>query len=385
MQTWSLIVGEVRSSLRGPGPNHERSTMTRNRTDHTIRRAGQFACALLLLSSGRAVHGQRAFVLNAAPSVREAFAAPAPPPLLDRDYMRDQLRHARVLDAWVTKRFAVMDMFRARGVTYPAAEVYLRVFKRERVIELWARSPQQGTFTLVKEYPICALSELGPKRQQGDGQTPEGFYYVDFLNPSSRFHLSLHVNYPNAADQAVGRSDALGGDIFIHGGCLTAGCIAVTDESIKELYWIAVEARSVGQTRIPVHIFPARLEEGSIAELARVFGEDEKLVDFWHQLRGGYEHFERTHTMPEIRISSRGRYLMPGEVDPEETGTPVLGEAIASTASTLSPAAARAQGMALNRAPARTGPFVLGEALTEASFVGTAPAADSTAVGSQQR
>ena len=361
--------------------------MTRNRTDDLLRRIGRTAFVLvLLLGTKQTAAAQRAFVLNAMPSVREAFAAPAPPPILDRDYMRDQLRHPRVVDAWVSKRFAVMDMFKARGVTYPAAEVYLRVFKRERVIELWARSPQQGTFTLIKEYAICALSDIGPKRQQGDGQTPEGFYYVDFLNPASQFHLSLHVNYPNAADQLVGRRGALGGDIFIHGGCLTEGCIAVTDESIKELYWIAVEARSVGQTRIPVHIFPARLDAGSMTELARVFGEDERLVDFWQQLRGGYDHFERTRTMPEIRISTRGRYLMPGEVDPEEPEGPrILGERIASTASSLTPTARQAHAAPRASQPVRSGPRVLGEPVAQKrAFVGVAPA-DTVLVGGQQR
>ncbi len=357
--------------------------MTLNRTDHQFRRAGLVAFALVLFAGG-AAHGQRSFVLNAVPSVREAFAAPTPPPILDREYMRDQLRHTRVVDAWVSKRFAVMDIFKQRGLTYPAAEVYLRVFKRERLIELWARSPQQETFTLVKEYAICALSDLGPKRRQGDGQTPEGFYYVDFLNPRSEYHLSLHINYPNAADRRVGRNGALGGDIFIHGGCLTEGCLAVTDESVKELYWIAVEARSVGQPRIPVHIFPSRMDDRSMTELARAFREDEKLLDFWQQLRGGYEHFERTRTMPEIRISATGRYLMPGEVDPKDPNGPrILGDAIASTATTLSLAAQQAQA-APAPAPTPSGPNVLGEPMGRRMLVGPV-AADSLGFGGQQR
>lgn len=355
---------------------------TRNRTDQQFRRLGLAACVLALFAGADDAAGQRAFVLNAVPSVRDAFAPPAPPPILDRAYMRDQLRYPRVVEAWVSKRFAVIDMFRAQGVTYPAAEVYMRVFKREREIELWARSPSQGEFTLVKTYEICALSELGPKRRQGDGQTPEGFYWVDFLNPTSEYYLSMHVNYPNAADKLVGRRGALGGDIFIHGGCLTEGCIAVTDESIKELYWIAVEARSVGQERIPVHIFPTRLDEQSMARLARTYRSQPEMVDFWQQLRGGYEYFERTRMLPEIRVSARGRYLMPGEVDENESGPRVLGDRIASTATTLGPAAQRAHAAQAFVAP-RPARLVLGDPVLESE---SAPVrADSVTVGGVQR
>lgn len=288
---------------------------TRFAPDNTIPRACALALVALLATTANAA-AQRAFVLNAVPSLRDALSRPLAPAVVDRDFLRSQLRHPRVVDAWVAKRFEVMDMFEARGVSYPAAEIFLRVFKRERIIELWGRADNQRTFTLVKAYPICALSDVGPKRQQGDGQTPEGFYYVDFLNPNSEFHLSLHVNYPNTADRIVGRSGALGGDIFIHGGCLTEGCIAVTDEAIKELYWISVEAKSVGQTRIPVHIFPARLDDEPTPQFARAYGADSTLVDFWHQLKRGYDHFEKTRMLPEIRVSTIGRYLMPGDPDP---------------------------------------------------------------------
>ena len=334
--------------------------MTPEHPTHRLCRAAAVA-PLVLLALAQGAHAQRAFVANVVPSIREALAAPMPAPVVDREYMRQQLQHPRVVDAWVAKRFSVMDLFKARGVTYPAAEIYLRVFKRERVIELWARSPHQETFTLIKDYAICALSGVGPKRQRGDGLTPEGFYYVDFLNPSSSFHLSLHVNYPNAADRLLGSKDALGGDIFIHGGCLTEGCIAVTDDAIKELYWIAVEARAVGQQRIPVHIFPARLDGDAVGNLARVFGEEGSLVDFWRQLKGGYDYFEETHRLPEIRISTHGRYLLPGEEDPIEVqrGPRILGDAVPTPVTTTAvPSNAAGQ--------ATTGPRLLGEPIRRA-------------------
>ena len=150
----------------------------------------------------------------------------------------------------------------------PAAEAFIRIYKRERTLELWVRAEGSDRFELLNNYDICALAgELGPKRQQGDSQVPEGFYAIDFFNPESDYFLSLHVDYPNVRDRSMAQGDLnLGGDIYIHGGCNSDGCLAVTDEGIMELYWMAVEARSAGQQTIPVHIFPARLDDFSVGE-----------------------------------------------------------------------------------------------------------------------
>jgi murein L,D-transpeptidase YafK len=118
----------------------------------------------------------------------------------------------------------------------------------------------------VKTYHVALGSHpTGPKQLEGDGATPEGEYYVTHTNPKSKFHLSLGLSYPNAADAARGVSrgsitktegqsivDAidkrdrppqhtkLGGDIFVHGGGAsmdwTAGCIALEDKDIDELF-----------------------------------------------------------------------------------------------------------------------------------------------------
>lgn len=93
---------------------------------------------------------------------------------------------------------------------------------------------------------------LAPKRRQGDRRTPEGNYRIDWRNPNSAFHLALHVSYPSAADAVAARKhgEKPGGDIMIHGlpngmgavGALhrrldwTAGCIAVTDDEIEEIW-----------------------------------------------------------------------------------------------------------------------------------------------------
>ncbi|MCK4303781.1 MAG: L,D-transpeptidase family protein [Candidatus Eisenbacteria sp.] len=167
-----------------------------------------------------------------------------------------------------------------------------------------------GTFRLVKIFPICAISgDPGPKRREGDGQTPEGFYYVDRFNPASKFHLALGINYPNRSDRLLGDRPTLGGDIFIHGGFVTVGCIPMTDELIKEIYVIAVAARAHGQERIPVHIFPRRLDATGLRVLEEAVGDNPPLVSFWRNLMVGYNFFETTRTLPVITVAGDGRYV----------------------------------------------------------------------------
>jgi murein L,D-transpeptidase YafK len=77
---------------------------------------------------------------------------------------------------------------------------------------------------------------------------------------------------------------------------------------IEEIYIVAVEARSNGQQRIPVHIFPGKLDEDGLADLLREAGEGSELARFWINLREGYEAFEKTRVLPEITVDGSGRY-----------------------------------------------------------------------------
>jgi murein L,D-transpeptidase YafK len=233
------------------------------------------------------------------------------------------------MTARVEARFAVKQLFRERGIRYPAAQIFMRIFKRERQLELWVRPTVTEQFALLKTYPICALAgELGPKRRQGDEQVPEGFYYIDHFNPQSDYLLSLHLDYPNRADALLGNAGDLGGDIFIHGGCNSAGCLALTDQAIKEVYWLSVEARGAGQTRIPVHIFPARLTDTEMPRLGQAFAGKPQLLGFWRSLKPGFEYFERERRVPRMNVGSNGSYQLAGEDrfdGPAPLGTPLSG------------------------------------------------------------
>lgn len=132
--------------------------------------------------------------------------------------------------------------FSAAQVPYPPARLVLLAFKQEKSLEVHAAG-SNGAFHLVRAYPIMAASGvLGPKLRQGDGQVPEGIYRIEMLNPNSRFHLSLRLNYPNDFDRQQAKRDGrtnLGGDIMIHGNAVSIGCIAVGDEAAEDLFVLA--------------------------------------------------------------------------------------------------------------------------------------------------
>ncbi|MGH7476052.1 MAG: L,D-transpeptidase family protein, partial [Longimicrobiales bacterium] len=259
--------------------------------------------------------------------VGESFFPGVPQP----QFLEQQLSFSRVRDARDEKRQQLITEFAERGLTYPAAGIYLRAFKRERVVEVWVRPLGRVHYTLFKAYPMCVLSgTLGPKRRQGDMQVPEGFYSLTYFNPTSEYYLSLGISYPNRADRVRENDDALGGDIFVHGGCRTIGCVPVTDDQMKEIYWLAVEARAAGQPEIPIHIFPTRLDEAGLDLLAAQFPGRRDLHEFWQNLHEGYHSFEQTLQVPLVAINRSGRYIF-GEqawlarLDAAETSAPLLG------------------------------------------------------------
>ncbi len=209
----------------------------------------------------------------------------------------------RVSDARKRRTHDLEHLVQKVGLTLPLDEVYLRVFKQERQVELWATSTRNGPMVLVKTYDICSASgEAGPKRKEGDLQVPEGFYEVPEFNAVSNYHLALKVSYPNASDRV--RSDRVtpGGLIYLHGNCVSIGCIAIRDEPVEEVYLLALDAK-----RKPVRLdsFPSRLTR---AELQT---SDSPHAAFWKELLPGLEVFTRTHRPPAFTIDRKsGAYVV---------------------------------------------------------------------------
>lgn len=180
--------------------------------------------------------------------------------------------------------------------------VFLRLFKHEHQLELWVRKGEQ--YVLFRTYPICTFSgELGPKLRQGDGQAPEGFYFVGAgqLNPYSQFHLSFDLGYPNAYDRAHGRTGSL---LMVHGSCVSIGCYAMGDAQIEQIYTLVAAALRGGQRRVPVHVFPFRFRQPPLPDWRR-----QRWGEFWSDLERGYEAFERTRVPPSVRVQNK-RYVL---------------------------------------------------------------------------
>ncbi len=148
--------------------------------------------------------------------------------------------------------FAVLPAF---GSPQPTVDRVLVLKKEHRLLLL---SGDQ----IVKAYSVALGSGgLAPKRRQGDDKTPEGLYRIDYRNPASRFHLALHISYPDQSDKEQARKMGVspGGDIMIHGlgsefkslGAKhysydwTAGCIAVTDSEIEEIWQLVPDRTPV--------------------------------------------------------------------------------------------------------------------------------------------
>lgn len=234
------------------------------------------------------------------------------------NFVEYQKSFPRTNDAWKRKEDTLMKQFMEKGLAWPFRYMYLRSFKYDSQLEVWVKYEQNEPFKLFKTYKVCALAgTLGPKRMQGDYQVPEGFYYINEFNPKSQYHLSLGLNYPNASDRILSDSLQPGGDIYIHGSCVTTGCIPITDQQIEEIYILAAHARSQGQDFIPVHIFPIHFKNQRsseyLAKYVRDFPEYGPMAD---ELKHAYTYFERTQKLPVIMVSKKGGYVVEGAIPP---------------------------------------------------------------------
>jgi murein L,D-transpeptidase YafK len=179
------------------------------------------------------------------------------------------------------------------------APIFIRIFKQESEMEIW-KQQADGRYGLLKTYPICKWSgDLGPKKEEGDRQAPEGFYTVTpaQMNPDSNYYLSFNIGYPNAYDRSLGRT---GTNLMVHGACSSAGCYSMTDESAGEIFALARDAFRGGQRAFQIQAFPFRMTPENLAKHA-----DDPNMDFWRMLKIGYDSFELTHVPPKVDVCDR--------------------------------------------------------------------------------
>jgi murein L,D-transpeptidase YafK len=198
------------------------------------------------------------------------------------------------------------------------APILIRVFKEESELEVW-KEREDGRFYHFKTYPICNWSgDLGPKLRQGDRQAPEGFYVItrEQMHPDSHYHLAMNLGYPNAFDRSQRHT---GEFLMIHGKCKSAGCYAMTDALMEEIYAIARESFLGGHDSFQVHAFPFRMTSENMVRHA-----NHEAYPFWRTMKEAYDYFELTRQLPTIAVCNR-RYFVnvalrsgdPGSLDPE--------------------------------------------------------------------
>jgi murein L,D-transpeptidase YafK len=177
-----------------------------------------------------------------------------------------------------------------------SSPILVRIFKEDRQLEVW-KMTSAGRYEILKTYPICTFSgTLGPKRREGDGQAPEGFYSVSKgqLNPNSRHKFAFNLGFPNAFDRANGRSGMF---LMVHGGCSSVGCYAVGDDQITEIYGLASDALKGVQDTFQVQAFPFRMTD---VNMMRYAGNPN--MPFWRTLKQGSDIFERTGREPAVAV-----------------------------------------------------------------------------------
>lgn len=155
--------------------------------------------------------------------------------------------------------FVIYDRYKPKPVAPPLAPLteqidHILIEKSARLLTVFRDDKAVRTYKIA-----LGFAAAGDKVQQGDGKTPEGVFTINRRNPNSSYHLSLGLDYPLPKDIAVAKAAGVdpGGDIFIHGqpnglGKLatisydwTAGCIAISDREIEELWRVVQTGTTV--------------------------------------------------------------------------------------------------------------------------------------------
>lgn len=225
------------------------------------------------------------------------------------DFLSEQKKYKRVRTALNEKQEFLERKLKESKISPDNLNLIFIAYKDNDRLDVYGKTKQEITYKKILSYKVCSRSgQLGPKRKQGDRQVPEGFYHIDRFNPTSNFYLSLGLNYPNLADRRKSKAGNLGGDIFIHGSCVTIGCLPMTDNYIKEIYLLAVYARHNGQKKIPVYIFPFEMSDQNMLTYKTKYKDDKALISFWENLKIGYDKFIKDTKELNVKVKDNGDY-----------------------------------------------------------------------------
>lgn len=231
-----------------------------------------------------------------------------------QSFKKEQMANGRVKKAYKEKLKSLKKLLSKKEIISSKIDLYLVAYKEEQILEVWAKEKISQKYAFIKSYPICKSSgTIGPKRKEGDKQTPEGFYKIIKFNPLSKYEFSLQINYPNRSDNILGDTTNIGGDIFIQGGCKSVGGIPIQNKNIKELYVLAVEAKaSAVKSNIPITIYPAKMTDDRFKKFQEEYAEEKEILALWTSLKKGYDFFQKCKELPNIVFNPDGTYKVSG-------------------------------------------------------------------------
>ena len=186
----------------------------------------------------------------------------------------------------------------------------LRVFKEEKVLEVWIKKQSDPDFHLAKSFTVRNYMNLGPKKSSYDGMVPEGFYYINQLHQPD---IGFSINFPNVADKIIQHNKDLQGTSEIAAGENSMNSeILLSKENLKELSIYFEEAKIDGSENILIHIFPFRMSAENLQKKLSEYKHNESLCTFWTMIEPGFSFFEQFHKPPVYSYSRMGyRFLTP--------------------------------------------------------------------------
>lgn len=183
--------------------------------------------------------------------------------------------------------------------------IFIRCFKETKELEVWVKPQSEEEYRLFKVYRVAHWSGYpGPKVREGDGQCPEGFYYItgSRLRPGTKYHLGMGLGFPNDYDAYHSRT---GSDLLIHGEGKSVGSFSLSNANMNEVYTLANAAIENGQSFFRVNIFPFRMTD---KRMDKEWEKQPKWIEFWANLKEGYDFFENANFPPDVGVKA-GNYV----------------------------------------------------------------------------
>ena len=123
--------------------------------------------------------------------------------------------------------------------------------------------------------------------------------------------MALGINYPNASDRFLCNPKKPGGNIYIHGDCVSVGCIAIQDAPVEEVFFIAAQAKASGQEFVPVHVFPVKYDvPNSLEYLTNSVIGLQADHNYILNIKNVFDYFQKYKKLPVILVNKKGDYVI---------------------------------------------------------------------------